>query len=278
MTKMRNDEESIFFQALFNSDYQQQKARTPDKVPGTCQRLFQNVRYKRWIEDSCSGLLWVTADPGCGKSVLSKSLIEHEDRKRSVGASAIRYFFFFKDDNADQKSVTKAICALLHQLFKHCERPRLLKKAVDLFASHRTNMLASFLILWKPFLSIAQDQEVGEVICILDALYECEEESQEVLFDALNACHSSIVETNGRLKLLVTSSPYKDIRQRFGKFVIHLAGKEESQGIEQDIDLVIRRSVPRISSQLKLDPDTKSVLQEKHYRNPTVTISGCTSF
>ena len=263
MTKMRNDEESTLLQALFNSDYHQHKARNPDKVPGTCQWFFQNVRYKRWIEDSCSGLLWVTADPGCGKSVLSKSLIEHEDRNESVGASTTCYFFF-KDDNADQKSVTKAVCALLHQLLNHCESPGLLKKAVDLFGSHGTNMLASFLILWKLFLSIAQDQEVGEVICILDALDECEEESQEVLIDALNAFHSSTAETtNGRLKILVTSRPYNDIRQRFEGSVIHLAGEEESQGIEQDIDLVIRRSVPRISSQLNLDPDTKSVLQEK---------------
>ena len=196
MTKMRNDEESTFPQALSNSDYQQHKARNHDKVPGTCQWFFQNVRYKRWIEDSCSGLLWVTADPGCGKPVLSKSLIEHEDRNESVGASTTCYFFF-KDDNTDQKSVTKAICALLHQLLNHCERPRLLKKAVDL---HGTNTLASFLTLWKLYLSIAQDQEVGEVIDILDALDECEEESQELLIDALNAFHSSTAETNGRLK------------------------------------------------------------------------------
>ena len=204
----------------------------------------------------------MTADPGCGKSVLSKSLIEHEDENESVGASTTCYFFF-KDDNADQKSATKAVCALLHQLLNHCEKPGLLKKAVDLFASHGTNMLASFLILWKLFLGIAQDQEVGEVICILDALDECEEESQEVLIDALNAFHSSIAETNGRLKILVTSRPYKNIRQCFETSVIHLAGEEESRGIEKDIDLVIRRSVPRISSQLKLDPDTQSVLQEK---------------
>ena len=262
MTKMRSDEESTFLQALFKSDYQQHKARNPDKIPGTCQWFLQNVRYKHWIEDSCSSLLWVTADPGCGKSVLSKSLIEHEYRNESVGASTTCYFFF-KDDNPDQKSVTKAICALLHQLLTHCERPGLLKKAVDLFASHGPNMLASFLILWKLFLSIAQDQEVGEVICILDALDECEEESQEVLIDALNAFHSSTAETNGTLKILVTSRPYKDIRQRFEKSVIHLAGEEKSQGIEKDIDLVIRKSVPRISSQLKLDPDTKSVLQDK---------------
>ena len=211
--KMRTDEESKFLQALFNSPYQQHKARNPDEVPETCQWFLENVIYKRWIEDSCSGLLFVTADPGCGKSVLPKSLIEHEDRNESVGASTTCYFFF-KDDNADQKSVTKAICALLHQLLNHCEKPGLLEKAVNFFESHGTNMLASFLVLWKLFLSIAQDQEVGEVICILDALDECEEESREVLIDALNAFHTSIEETNGRLKFLVTSRPSKDIRQR----------------------------------------------------------------
>lgn len=63
-----------------------------------------------------------------------------------------------------------------------------------------------------------------------------------------------------KAKRLVTSLPYKDIRQRFEKSIIHLAGEEETQGIEQDIDLMIQRSVPWISSQLILNPATENGL------------------
>lgn len=110
---MRSKEESKFLQALFNSDYQQHKARNPEKVPGTCQWFLQNARYKRWIEDTSSGLLWVTADPGCGKSVLSNLLIEHGFQNEQAKPGTTSYFFF-KDDSADQKSVAKTVCALLH--------------------------------------------------------------------------------------------------------------------------------------------------------------------
>ena len=64
-----------------------------------------------------------------------------------IGMSPKGQLFFFEDDNADQESVTKAIYALLQQLLNHCEKPGLLKKAVNLFESHGANMLASFLIL-----------------------------------------------------------------------------------------------------------------------------------
>lgn len=55
--------------------------------------------------------LWVTADPGCGKSVLSKSLIDDELRSTS---SSVTAYFFFKDDNDDQRKAAMALCALLH--------------------------------------------------------------------------------------------------------------------------------------------------------------------
>ncbi len=133
----------------------------------------------------------MTADPGCGKSVLSRSLIEHESRNEQAKPSTTCYFFF-KDDSADQESVTKAFCVLSHQTLHDCEKPALLEKATRVFSSHGSNMTASFLILWGLFPSVAQDQEDGESLCTVDALDECEQGRTEQLIDALMA---SIKET-----------------------------------------------------------------------------------
>ena len=264
MENRRTDKESELLQALYNSEYKQHKARNPDTVPDTCQWFLQNPKYKRWIEDSSSGLLWVTADPGCGKSVLSKSLIEHEFRNEHAEPTTTCCYFFFKDDSDDQRSVTKAVCALLHQILCDCKKPRLLKKATEFYGSLGTNMMTSFVNLWELFLSIAQDQEAGEILCILDALDECEEGGRKQLIDALNKFHASIKKTNGRLKILVTSRPYTHIEQRFeDSTTIKLAGEDESEQIGKEIDLVIRARVPRIASQLKMDCPTQSILQEK---------------
>lgn len=116
MKKVRSEEGEKRRGAKFS------RITTPDRVPGTCQWFLQNTRYKRRIEDTSSGLLWVTADPDRGESVLSKSLIEHESRNEQAKPSSTNYFFF-KDDSADQESVTKAICVLSHQILHDCEKP-----------------------------------------------------------------------------------------------------------------------------------------------------------
>jgi hypothetical protein len=67
-----------------------------------------------WRVSQTSSLLWVSADPGCRKSVLSKSLI---DRELQNAISHVTCFFSFKEDDPDQRTLNNALCALLHQLF-----------------------------------------------------------------------------------------------------------------------------------------------------------------
>lgn len=62
------------------SDYEGYKDFNPQRVEGTCEWFFNDDRYLKWRDSSISSLLWVSAGPGCGKSVLSRALIdEHYD-------------------------------------------------------------------------------------------------------------------------------------------------------------------------------------------------------
>lgn len=76
--------------------------------------------FQDWSEDPSASLLWVTADPGCGKSVLSKYLVDEvlvDMFKQSVTtSSACLCYFFFKDDFPDQREATSAISAILSQV------------------------------------------------------------------------------------------------------------------------------------------------------------------
>ena len=74
----RTSEESRCLQALCTSIYEDHKDRNPPRVPGTCLWFLKNQRFGDWLASDSADLLWVTADPGCGKSVLSRSLIDHE--------------------------------------------------------------------------------------------------------------------------------------------------------------------------------------------------------
>ncbi|KAH6664150.1 hypothetical protein B0J14DRAFT_661457 [Halenospora varia] len=86
-----SDKERECMQALRASDfhYEQFKDRNPERRKGTCQWVLQHENFRKWKENSSSKLLWISADPGCGKSVLLRSLVDK----------------FFKDDNNAQKDI-----------------------------------------------------------------------------------------------------------------------------------------------------------------------------
>lgn len=82
---------------------------------------------------------------------------------------------------------------------------------------------------------------------MLDALDKCNGQEQSRLIEGLeNFClHQRTSSSISRLRFLVTSRPYFDIRQGFNKLLeasdnIELAGNDELASIKKEIDLVIK--------------------------------------
>ncbi|KAK5246076.1 hypothetical protein LTS03_010103 [Exophiala xenobiotica] len=81
--------------------------------------------------------------------------------------------------------------------------------------------------------------------------------------------HASATQSSSRrtrLKFLVTSRPYNDIRAEFQETVnnlptIRLRGEEENEQIHREIDLVFRMRVGELTRDLPLDSDTGSQLE-----------------
>ncbi|KAF6792671.1 ankyrin repeat protein, partial [Colletotrichum sojae] len=95
------------------TDHEGRLKLNPDRVPGTCEWFEKHNKFKRWQKQD-TGILLLSADPGCGKSVLARYLVETVIPRDSP-ASIVCYFFF--KDTEEQKSLNNALCALLHQLF-----------------------------------------------------------------------------------------------------------------------------------------------------------------
>ncbi|KAG8427368.1 hypothetical protein J3459_006763 [Metarhizium acridum] len=89
------------------------------RIERTCQWFLRHEHFQAWVEQE-SGPLLVTADPGCGKTVLAKYLVDHGLSRTTI------CYLFFKDQ--DQSTVGQAFCALLHQLFS--QKPSLIKHAM----------------------------------------------------------------------------------------------------------------------------------------------------
>ena len=193
-------------------------------------------------------MLWASADPGCGKSVLSKALVDESLIGSGSGNTSTSYFFF-KDDDDNKQSGANALCAILHQLF--IQQPLLIKHAMEKFEQEGECLRRSFGTLWGILMKVAQNPEAGEIVCVLDALDECESSARTALIQKLGDYHSAKHRVDTRLKFIVTSRPYSYIRRAFCLNVddlssISLSGEEESEKISREIDLVIDDQIPRI--------------------------------
>ena len=248
---------------LYTCPYRDRKERNSERVPGTCEWFTTHSRFQDWIKNQSSCLLWVSADPGCGKSVLAKYLVDYVLPSTSKRTTC---YFFFKDDFLDQKNAANAICAILHQLFS--AKPRLLRQSILTEFERKGNaFIRSFPDLWSTLRSVAADQNAGEIVCILDALDECQDGDRSQLIQALKDLYSA---NSGSLKFLLTSRPYGHIRREFQELEkrlpsIHLSGENEVEAskISQEIDLVIQSRVEYIGNKRSLEPDELTFLQEQ---------------
>ena len=177
-------------------------------------------------------------------------------------------YFFFKDDNIDQKSAANALCALLHQLFE--QRKPLIKYAMSDFRSNGIHLSGLFDRLWNILKEAAADPEAGTITCIIDALDECEELGRHKLLNVLDHFYNSTANcnrSNMALKFLITSRPYFHIERHLESLiskypVIRLAGEEETQRIGHEINLVIKVEVQKLGHMLKLDDSVQSILEK----------------
>ncbi|KAK5202665.1 hypothetical protein LTR41_011586 [Exophiala xenobiotica] len=249
------------------SNYEQFKDVNPDRVDNTCQWVLSHPQYMEWHTTPHDGLLWISADPGCGKSVLAKSLVDHE--LRSTEQHTVCYFFF--KDNNEQDDVARALCALLHQLFTY--QPQLISYATPAWEKAGEKLAKEIPELWRILIAAARDTEAHDVTCVLDALDECRQSDRRWLIEMMSRFSSqrsaaSSSPRRGRLRMLVTSRPYDDIQANFEKTVgnlpvIRLRGEEENDQIHSEINMVIRIRVAQLAKALRLDDHTKSQLEIK---------------
>ncbi len=161
-------------QLLGSSGYQDSKERIPDRLEGTCQWFLQDLRFQTW-RDGPSSTLCLTADEGCGKSVIAKSLIDF------VFPKAMSCSFFFRNDA--QNNANTAVCAFIHQLF--LQKPSLIRHAMPEFLVIRSQLSLSFNKLWNIFSSSILD--LDEIICVIDGVEACEKQSANLLLKAFDS-------------------------------------------------------------------------------------------
>ncbi|PTB78374.1 hypothetical protein M440DRAFT_1328543, partial [Trichoderma longibrachiatum ATCC 18648] len=234
------------------SDYKGHKDFNPSRVQGTCEWFFSDQRFRDWRNGEGPRLLWVSAGPGCGKSVLSKALIDERRLTTSVTTSTVCYFFF-KDGDEGRMYAHNALCAILHQLFTGDLTGKLIEQALTSHRNFGKTLTETFSELWEILLRCAKSYDSGEIICLIDALDECHAASQMKLIKKLEDLSK---ETPSKLKFLITSRPYDDIVSSFQKLPRDTAyarfdGDDKSGEIGNEINLVIDARVDEIAQDFR---------------------------
>ncbi|KAL2863155.1 uncharacterized protein BJX67DRAFT_384905 [Aspergillus lucknowensis] len=180
------------------------------------------------IGESATGLLWVSADPFAGKSVLTRFLADDILRSPS---RAVCYYFFREDWQSNL--IARSMSCVLHQLFE--QRPHLMSEAlVGRFeADDDNNLYESFSELFKILFGIASRHH-DEIVLLLDAVHILNGYGGQNLWDVLAEYHSTATPAPN-LKILITSRPYAQVQRSFrvleNKYPsIHIRGADEAQG------------------------------------------------
>ena len=247
-----------------NSTYEMSKDRIVERIPGTCKWFLKHPSYSAWLEGS--GSLLLLADPGCGKSVLSKFLIDEELHQRGTVC-----YLFFKDPY--QTTLKQALCALLHQLLG--SNKALIRYAMPIWDKDGDKVVNNISSLWGMLQDAAHDAQRGVVIFVIDALDECKTEDLQLFLKLLSRPYDS--RFPDKVKYLFTSRPYDIIsREADSKLTpmfrhVVVPGKDNPDEVSNDINLVIRDRVTRLADLRGLNEGTQNRLEERLTKTPDRT-------
>ena len=201
----------------------------------------------------------MSADAGCGKSVLSSFLVDHLRSEISkLEIPAVVCHFFLKD-NSVQGDAVNALCAILNQIFM--ASPGLLQHAFEEYKLQGSTLLESFDALWRILLSLLQDKTRKGVFLVLDGLDECGDLTKSRLIESIAKLYKFLVQPldsqkPGKikgtarelpfLKLFITSRPDNSIRAAF-QDIPRLRGENEIEEISHDVSLVVDYSLQELS-------------------------------
>lgn len=262
------DTHQELLQKLYSSSHYHAKNSHPARIDGTCEWFTSHPRFQLWRDSETSSLLWVTGEPGCGKSVLSRYLADEVLRNLSL------CYFFFKAEVKGQDMAEDALCCILRQLLE--QRPQLLSDRIfQLLEDDTDRVRTSIRRLWRILALAASRNTASQIVCILDGLNECQEESRQLLVETLNSFFAE-AHTTPRLKVLITSRTLSHSERRLYKptSTVHLGRDPQSDfgSLGAEIDLAISYRLAGLrerlnlteSEQRKLAMDIKQVPERTH--------------
>ena len=211
----------------------------------------------------------MSADVGCGKSVLSSFLVDHLRSESSELETPALVCHFFLKDNSAQGDAINFLAAILNQIFS--DSPDLLQHASKEYKHQGSALLESFDALWRILLSILQDKTRKHIFLVLDGLDECGDSTKTRLTESIVKLYNSLAQgpesqNSGKikgtvrdlpfLKFFMTSRPDNSITAAFQK-IPRLRGENEIKAITQDVNVVVNHSLQELNIPAQFKPSVQ---------------------
>ena len=195
-------EQEDCIRSLYLSDPDAAKERVPPRTDGTCGWLLDHPSYRSWLKPDGPHLLWVTGAPGMGKTVLASFII---DQMRLYHSHTATCFFFWDDKYALQKNAVALLRGILFQIFHH--RQNLSIHALNSWRDTAGKAFEEASVLWRICTACFDDPSLGKLVCILDALDECQPSERSQLMKWITQYFKNRPPNTNRVKLIFTSRP-----------------------------------------------------------------------
>jgi hypothetical protein len=172
--------------------------------------LLHSAKFVEWKESAASRL-WLYGIPGCGKTILSSTIIEHLLQHCHGNASIVTAYFYFDFNDAQKQNPELMLRSLLFQLL---QRSVTIPKGVDALFSSCDNRQRqpSLHALLEVLLQVMQ--QFTHVYIVLDALDECTQRPE--LMDVLETVAGWQLDN---MHSLITSRKERDIESSLESYV-----------------------------------------------------------
>ncbi|OKL58633.1 hypothetical protein UA08_06123 [Talaromyces atroroseus] len=166
-------------------------------------------------------------------------------------------YFFCESSSGNRTTVTGVLRGILYHLV--IQRPELLRFILPKYNDRKATLFSSFDSLWGVLMDIVNDPATGTKYIIIDALDECDTESQKTLLKQFRQSFRD--STSGysapHVRILVTSRPYQEIREDLEQFNNKDLGSFDKS--KRDVELFISERVAQFRARKKY---TKKIADE----------------
>jgi ankyrin repeat protein/KaiC/GvpD/RAD55 family RecA-like ATPase len=226
----------------------------------TCRWLLKSEQYLRWLDttkvDEHHGFLWIKGNAGTGKSTLMK--FASVNARKTMKDHTVLSFFFNARGEEIEKSTIGTYRSLLLQLLERLPALQSIFDSLSLSSSsfsadHQWDVESLKTLLEEAIRSLGY----SPVICLIDALDECEEEQVQDMIQFFEHLGDVAVSNNVCFQVCFSSRHYPYITIRNGLELVLERQEGHLQDITNYVEAELRIGKSKIAQQIRVE------LQEK---------------